>query len=263
MRASSRFILVFSTVDRSGKSRRTNRNTTNNPTNYIMKLNQSMKTTMSLAAAMGTLALTATSAQAAVTSIGPGADLAGTTIADTPGVDRLNIALTTDVGTPFANLAAGTYSVRDFQLNVFNHNTGDSGAGTIAPMLLTGSSGSWTTLWVGDDFDPTSDGVQTAAAYGAGVETFTLGAATDVYGGMFTKLGGGNIVAINLSNGSTDHDANGYTAPTGAGQTVDGISNTNLGRAYAFEINVEPVPEPSTTALLGLGGLALILRRRK
>ncbi len=80
---------------------------------------------------------------------------------------------------------------------------------------------------------------------------------------MFTKLGGGNIVAINLSNGSTDHDANGYTAPTGAGQTVDGISNTNLGRAYAFEINVEPVPEPSTTALLGLGGLALILRRRK
>ena len=30
-----------------------------------------------------------------------------------------------------------------------------------------------------------------------------------------------------------------------------------------FEFAVVPIPEPSSTALLGLGGLAMILRRRK
>lgn len=40
--------------------------------------------------------------------------------------------------------------------------------------------------------------------------------------------------------------------------TVDG--NTTL---VNFDIEVVSVPEPSSTALLGLGGLALILRRRK
>ena len=200
--------------------------------------------------------------------IGPGANLANTDpFSDNAGQERLNIALSSPSGNDFVNLAAGTYSVLDFQLNVFNHNTGTGGAGTIAPMLLSGSSGSWTTLWVGDDFDPTSNGVQTAASYGAGVETFTIAVATDVYAGMFTKLGGSNIPALDLSVGRTDHDGNGFTAPSGIGQTVNGISNPNLGRSYAFEINVEPlvaaIPEPSTTALLGLGGLALVFRRRK
>ncbi len=31
----------------------------------------------------------------------------------------------------------------------------------------------------------------------------------------------------------------------------------------AFVLNTTAIPEPSSTALLGLGGLALILRRRK
>jgi len=33
--------------------------------------------------------------------------------------------------------------------------------------------------------------------------------------------------------------------------------------SFSLEGDITPVPEPSTTALLGLGGLALILRRRK
>ena len=45
------------------------------------------------------------------------------------------------------------------------------------------------------------------------------------------------------------------------GQTRDGV---NRGSIAGFIIeDTTPVPEPSSTALLGLGGLALILRRRK
>ena len=39
-----------------------------------------------------------------------------------------------------------------------------------------------------------------------------------------------------------------------------GSSNEN---SILGAVTLEQVPEPSTTALLGLGGLALILRRRK
>ncbi|MGB0993072.1 MAG: PEP-CTERM sorting domain-containing protein [Akkermansiaceae bacterium] len=43
------------------------------------------------------------------------------------------------------------------------------------------------------------------------------------------------------------------------------VINTNGGqvRVDNVRLDIEPVPEPSSAALLGLGGLALILRRRK
>ena len=218
---------------------------------------------MSLAAAIGTFALTATSAQAVVVQIGPGANLAGAAQFDTPDLERLNVALTSPAGNDFVNLAAGTYNVVDFRLNVNDHTAGTGGAGTVAPMLLTGSAGSFTTLWVGGDFDPSSDGVQTAASYAPGAETFTLAVTTDVYAGMFTKNQGSAIPLLNQSVGSTSHDGNGFTAPTGAGQTVDAFSHATITRAYAFEVNVELIPEPSAFALLGLAGFGLIVRLRR
>ncbi len=61
--------------------------------------------------------------------------------------------------------------------------------------------------------------------------TFTAGAATETLS-----------VAFNHTNGNT----------------LTGFNSTN------FKVTpVNPVPEPSSAALLGLGGLALILRRRK
>jgi hypothetical protein len=45
-----------------------------------------------------------------------------------------------------------------------------------------------------------------------------------------------------------------------ADQAVGVLDEIRIGATYA---DVTPVPEPTTTALLGLGGLALILRRRK
>ncbi|BDS06841.1 hypothetical protein NT6N_18810 [Oceaniferula spumae] len=50
-----------------------------------------------------------------------------------------------------------------------------------------------------------------------------------------------------------------------AGTEIQGIviDTASAADAYAIFANVEAVPEPSTTALLGLGGLAMVLRRRK
>ena len=188
-------------------------------------------------------------AQAATIQIGPGADLGGTPNNDTANQERLNVDRTDT-----AVLAAGTYDVLDFQLNVSDADTGDGNAGTITPMLLMGSPGSYTTLWVGDAFDPTVTGQQTAATYASGVETFTVGTPGEVFAGLFTGNNGSAVPVLTTTTGTTDHDGNGFTAPTGAGDTVDGFSHVGLGRAYAFEINVDadiytpPTPPVVTTS---------------
>lgn len=64
--------------------------------------------------------------------------------------------------------------------------------------------------------------------------------------------------------------ANGRIALSGGGDYGGNINSLNTGNVNfsgtsdaAIRIDVTAVPEPSSTALLGLGGLALILRRRK
>lgn len=47
------------------------------------------------------------------------------------------------------------------------------------------------------------------------------------------------------------------------GDVTASVGNTSSMSITAFGWNAVAIPEPSTTALLGLGGLALILRRRK
>jgi hypothetical protein len=161
--------------------------------------------------------------------IGPGSDITSAGQQDTPNQERLNVDRTV-----YTNLADGTYNVDDFRLNVFDHNQG----GTITPMLLSGAPSSYTTLWVGSAFDPTSIGDQTVPESGS----FTLAVATDVYAGFFTAGSGSGIIALDQNNvgsgnSQTDHDT-AFTAPTGPGETVTDFSNPNLSRTYAFEINV-------------------------
>ena len=190
---------------------------------------------------------------AVAATIGPGADITDAVDQDTPDAERLNVDRSS-----VALLVAGEYNVTDWQLNVYDHTEG----GTITPMLLSGSPSSYTTVWVGSAFDPTADGVQTILE----TTSFTLADPTTIYAGFFTEGSGSGIIALDANSSgsgssSTDHDSS-FAAPTGAGQTVDGFSNAGLGRTYAFEINVDPVPEPATMSLLALGGLMMLKRRR-
>lgn len=60
------------------------------------------------------------------------------------------------------------------------------------------------------------------------------------------------------SEGTVVRDITGYNHIVIGGEATNGSSSSTLG-----SISFESVPEPSSAALLGLGGLALILRRRK
>jgi len=80
----------------------------------------------------------------------------------------------------------------------------------------------------------------------------------------------GTVVIEVADDLSYSFSINGATASTGTLSAFDFTEDYNivvgtqgLSGASVSSIQLEVVPEPSTTALLGLGGLALILRRRK
>lgn len=196
--------------------------------------------------------ITVTSSLLTSAAVGPGSGITNATNQDTPGENRLNVDRT------FLSLPAGTYSVSDWNLNVFDNTQG----GTITPLLLTGTPSSYTSLWLGSSFDPTSNGVQVVSETGS----FTLAATTNIYAGFFTQGNGSGIIAldpVNAGSGksTTDHD-NSFAAPTAAGQAIGSFSNPGLNRTYAFGINITQVPEPSMAGLLSLASLALLARRR-
>jgi hypothetical protein len=161
--------------------------------------------------------------------VGPGADITEATGNDIVDQERLNIDRT------FTSLAAGTYNVTDWRLNVVRSN---AGSGEVTPMLLSGTPPSYSILWLGTAFDPDVDGLQTAPETGS----FTLEAPTDIYAGFFTTNLGSEIIGTDADNSGsgfsfTDHD-NDFLAPTGVGEPLGDFSHAELGRTYAFEINV-------------------------
>ena len=113
---------------------------------------------------------------------------------------------------------------------------------------------------------------------GAGTSTVTLYMAHSNTGRRFdatidlTAADGNDSGAV-LSDAIGGGDGNTYFTFTTVVDTTDPLadlsisidSNSGSSGQFAFAgyTVTSPVPEPSTTALLGLGGLALILRRRK
>lgn len=65
------------------------------------------------------------------------------------------------------------------------------------------------------------------------------------------------------TSGAAVPDANYATFGTFSGDTLTLSGDAIVGRAVISGFQIVAVPEPSSTVLLGLGGLALILRRRK
>ena len=225
-----------------------------------MKMNQSMKTSMSLAAAMGTLAL-ATSAQAATTIVGvadftlSSSSAAGATHDNLPAAFLAQLA-PGDI-TPSATSTLGSFPVS-------NLTDGDLGTGAGSSSWASGSA---STVTLTLDF-ASADVAGIILNWGWGDRT--PGDYEVMINGT-TSLGSIRVDTAGGTSGAESSELNTYiifdSVQSGATKIevigTNGGGNANTWGFDEIEVYTGVVPEPSTTALLGLGGLALILRRRK
>jgi len=154
---------------------------------------------------------------------------------------------------------AGAYQ----QSTIFRPNSGSDSNTTIDGFGFQTQSGKLGGLAV-------ADGVQANGALGAllGLNETRLIVGKITWGAGATDtldlyLPGTDLVlpgtAYATQTASIDQSGLNYLALGGNDQVLN-MDEIRFGTSYA---DVTPVPEPSSTALLGLGGLALILRRRK
>ena len=123
---------------------------------------------------------------------------------------------------------------------------------------------------LGDTISVNLDVAQYASS-GTSVVTYSLGTVTG--GGVFTAFA--EAAVTEATSGARSWP--GTNTETAGAVYTHVFNGTDLGDNLALQVtsvgsfggvdsvvvDVTPVPEPSSTALLGLGGLALILRRRK
>jgi hypothetical protein len=233
-----------------------------------MKMNKQLKTRMSLAASMGTLALAATSANATIIL----AD-------DFAGVGKSGNTATIGAWDTVFGISAPSNDL------TFDHQSGGSasfflvgGAGEIRVNSKMNNGGWETSLSItvgGGDIDLTSLDLDYILIDGAGNDQAS---ATNKTGRTVVDFGAAGSATLGL-NGYTNvsPDANVYRDRdvdlTGitllAGQTytmniaTDGGGDGHHKGLNGLVLNGTVVPEPSSAALLGLGGLALMFRRRK
>jgi hypothetical protein len=109
--------------------------------------------------------------------------------------------------------------------------------------------------WHNDSFTPGNNG---GFANGGGIITPTVSVGTIIATSTGTQTNLGNT----QTDGAFDTSLITFTA-TSSDPTVTLTSTNVFGYLLINGATLTAIPEPSTTALLGLGGLALILRRRK
>ncbi len=93
----------------------------------------------------------------------------------------------------------------------------------------------------------------------ASVNPATAGAAADLLTGrtfVFSEVDGVDLLDTSSQTGNTI-----AAGELGPGTYTFNIQNTSTISAYELQFNV--VPEPSSTSLLGIGALALVIRRRR
>ena len=148
--------------------------------------------------------------------------------------------------------------------------------GTITEALGVSSFNSMVdqTVYQSADWTGTASALVDAGDTAAPWATFAFDApvmlaANTTYGvdlGMYESAGGWRSGIPYLAR-SSDNGPAGDEFSSGVTSTDPGLGNTdaNFGgsRDMIYHLDMAAVPEPSSTALLGLGGLALILRRRK
>ncbi|MGB0992684.1 MAG: PEP-CTERM sorting domain-containing protein [Akkermansiaceae bacterium] len=163
-----------------------------------------------------------------------------------------------------------------------NNNLAGSSAGdNVVVGVVTGTGA---TRWVGQDTGHTiALGDQftldfdwrNASGWGAAetIDAFLFYTNDDTIGGTRTNLFSFNTGGETANNtwenesfaqtaGVADAGAVGKTLFLSI-QSASGVSSGSFSRLDDVTLVVDTVPEPSSTALLGLGGLALVLRRKK
>jgi hypothetical protein len=237
-----------------------------------MKINQSMKTRkhiLPLAAAMGSLILATGSANAAI--VNPGFETNGGTGASSANAWKRGpngsgtVGISSYAGLPVDTIPGGGLFAH------YNNNASESIYQVLSDTLAANTTYTLTIQAI-DRTDLTFQDGELRLGY-AGTDDGSTGdmIANDFYGeNLLSPTAVFNPNPVNGAAADDGWEDWSYTFVTGA-------SPAGLGEALRVEIvgsgvqstydNISltavAVPEPSTTALLGLGGLALILRRRK
>ena len=241
-----------------------------------MKMNKQMKTTMSLAAAMGSLILAAGTANAATPiTIGEAGfegapNRGGVSLPPwkrgSNGSNSVGVESYASLGAKVDTVPGGGSYLH------YNNNSGES----IYQVLLATVAANTTytfSLQAIDRSDLIFQSSELRLGYVSGVDDGSTGdnITNDFFGEfLLTPTVLNNTTPVNGA-GASDGIENWVStfttgaSPAGLGQSLRiEIVGTGVQSLYDnVSLTYETVPEPSTTALLGLGGLALILRRRK
>ena len=197
----------------------------------------------------------------------------GATFGDTPGVvidfDSTDVAKST--ATP-ALMDGTSYSINEITFRVDSSHAGFGATADVFLGVYTTFSGGVLSGFLGTSATAvtiTDGGGVNPATWNFSNPAITVTSATDPGAGTdqrffifqsgtaaLTALGGAGNINVPLMRADE-------TYPASLAAILKDDSGLYLSRSPDFTATITVVPEPSTGALLGLAGLALILRRRK
>lgn len=170
-----------------------------------------------------------------------------------------DLVTTTGAGGFDVSLAASTFSYQS------NAKTGASAIPFLATQAAAGSHAiaDYTVIWVGTPLAMGAATVDVSAPLGVG--TFALPANSTVVGGIWSDT---SEIPVSYTDNTGDSLILAQTNVSvgNALSTAGSDWSTNAGvrdRNYHYQIDLQPIPEPSVSILFGITGLGLILRRRR
>ena len=159
----------------------------------------------------------------------------------------------------------------DLAASIFTYQSNSKATASASPFLAVQSgsiheSGSYDVIFIGTPLAKGAPGVDVSASLGTG--TFSLPANSTIAAGYWSAA---SQSPVSVTTGTASGDTliiGGFDVNINNDLTLTGTDySTNTGvnnRLYHYQIDLAPIPEPrSSGLLLGLSGLAILLRRRR